>query len=85
MKRHPAFFVLTALSLAAAPAALAHPGHDGHELTWDFSHLAAHPLATLGCFTVISVLALVGWRSLRPASDTQTGKAAAAKASRQDR
>jgi hypothetical protein len=31
----------------------AHPGHDGHELTWDFSHLAQHPLATMGCAAVI--------------------------------
>jgi hypothetical protein len=32
---------------ALASLARAHPGHDGgHELTWDFSHLAAHPAAT---------------------------------------
>ena len=85
MKRHPALFVLTVLSLAAAPAALAHPGHDGHELTWDYDHLAAHPLATLGCFMVIVVLAEIVWRFLRPASDAQTSKTAAAKATRQDR
>ena len=36
------------LVLAALPAvAQAHPGHDGHELTWDLGHLAAHPFATL--------------------------------------
>lgn len=33
--------------LALMPhAANAHPGHDGHELTWDFSHAMAHPVAT---------------------------------------
>ncbi|HEX2852515.1 MAG TPA: hypothetical protein VHO24_04695 [Opitutaceae bacterium] len=38
---------LTALAILPA-IAHAHPGHDGHELTWDFGHLAAHPVATLG-------------------------------------
>ena len=32
--------------------ALAHPGHEGDELTWDYQHLLSHPLATLGCFAV---------------------------------
>ena len=82
MKRHPALFVLTVLSLAAAPAALAHPGHDGHELTWDFSHLAAHPLATLGCFLGISALAWIGWRMLRTPGKPQIE---AAKIERRDR
>lgn len=46
---------VTALALTLAPAAaLAHPGHDGdHGFTWDFSHLAAHPLATIACLTVL--------------------------------
>ncbi len=40
--------VLAALSLAALPAARAHPGHDGdHGLVWEFRHLADHPGATL--------------------------------------
>jgi hydrogenase/urease accessory protein HupE len=51
------------LVLAVLPAvAHAHPGHDGHELTWDLSHLAAHPFATLGW------LALFGfglWRAAK--------------------
>ena len=76
MKRH-LVLVLTALSLAAAPVAFAHPGHEGHELTWDYGHLAAHPLATLGCFLAICVLAEIGWRCLRPG--------ASAKVTRQDR
>jgi len=41
-----AFLATTALSSA-------HPGHDGHELTWDFGHLGAHPAATLICALVI--------------------------------
>ena len=44
MKRHPAFFVLPALFLAAVPSALAHPGHAGHDLTWDFTTGFTHPL-----------------------------------------
>ena len=34
-------------------AALAHPGHDDPEITWDFSHLVEHPIATLLCFGVL--------------------------------
>ena len=49
---------LALLTFALPVLARAHPGHDGHELTWDYSHLAAHPLATLGCF---GVFALAGW------------------------
>lgn len=41
-------FTLVAF-LATAVLAQAHPGHDdGHELTWDFQHLAQNPWATLG-------------------------------------
>ncbi len=39
--------------MAAAGTARAHPGHDGHELTWDFSHLAQHPVATISCAMVV--------------------------------
>lgn len=39
--------------LSGAAVASAHPGHDGHELTWDFSHLAQHPFATMGCAAVV--------------------------------
>lgn len=34
--------------------ASAHPGHEGDALTWDYQHLVAHPLATLGCFAVLA-------------------------------
>ena len=59
MKRHPAYFFLTAISLAAAPAALAHPGHDGHELTWDFSSGFSHPL--FGADHLLAMLAVGLW------------------------
>ncbi|MEO7412745.1 MAG: hypothetical protein ABIZ81_05250 [Opitutaceae bacterium] len=52
--------------LAVLPAAVqAHPGHDGHELTWDLGHLAAFPLATVGCFLAIAGLGWTAGRVLR--------------------
>ena len=45
--------VLVTVFLASAVLAQAHPGHEGGELTWDFGHLAGHPLATLGCALVL--------------------------------
>ncbi len=59
MKRHPAFVVLLALFLAAAPAALAHPGHEGHELTWDFTTGFTHPL--FGWDHLVAMLAVGLW------------------------
>lgn len=42
---------VVAASNLIASVALAHPGHDGHEgggeFSWDFSHLASYPFATL--------------------------------------
>jgi hydrogenase/urease accessory protein HupE len=68
------------LAVAVLPAlAYAHPGHDDHELTWEFSHLAAHPLATLGCVAFLAVGGWVVWRlvsgtskraAARPVSDS---------------
>jgi hypothetical protein len=50
----PRRYALTSLALAAPAALLAHPGHDGdHDFTWDFSHLVAHPVATLLCAAVL--------------------------------
>ena len=50
------------------PAALsrAHPGHDGHELTWDFSHLAAHPAATSLWIALGLLAGGAGWLLMRP-------------------
>lgn len=60
-------FALVALVLAVAPQAQAHPGHDGHELTWDFSHLVEHPVATLLCLSVLAAAAWGFWRLARGA------------------
>ena len=54
---------LIATALVALPSfAHAHPGHDDHDITWDFSHLVAHPLATLGCLGVLAASAWMVWR-----------------------
>jgi hypothetical protein len=60
-------FAASAASFAAVFPAIvhAHPGHDGHDLTWDFGHLASYPLATLGCFLVIAGVAVIAGRALR--------------------
>jgi urease accessory protein len=61
MKTRILSVVLAAASLPLT--ALAHPGHDdGHELTWDFGHLVAHPLATCGCLAVLVVASAVLWQ-----------------------
>jgi hypothetical protein len=45
---------LTGCCLMFATLVYAHPGHDGHELTWDMRHLAQHPFATMGCAAVFA-------------------------------
>ncbi|HWA11292.1 MAG TPA: hypothetical protein VG838_17775 [Opitutaceae bacterium] len=65
------FLPLAGLFALFPSLALAHPGHGGHEVTWDFRHLAAHPLATLGCFAVLAAgawcaLQLAKWGGLVP-------------------
>ncbi len=60
--------VLFASYVAVAAVAQAHPGHPGHEggdFTWDFSHLAAHPLVTLGFLTLLTVAVWAGWSHFR--------------------
>lgn len=54
--------VSTAAPVAFASHAQAHPGHDGHDFTWDFGHLAAHPDATILCVGVLGVVAWAGWK-----------------------
>jgi len=55
--------LLVAAAFAFPAFAQAHPGHDGdHDFVWDFAHLAAHPLATLGC---VSLLVAAGWGVLQ--------------------
>jgi len=58
-------FALAISFLASRSLVQAHPGHDDHELTWDFGHLAAHPVATIGCFAVAVGIALGGWLLMR--------------------
>ena len=52
----------------SASVARAHPGHDGHEggdFTWDFSHLASHPLATAACALIVGAALWAGVSHLR--------------------
>ena len=66
MRNSLARFALVGFAVVAAPLAQAHPGHDdGHELTWDFGHLAAHPGATLMCLGLVALAAWVVYRETR--------------------
>ena len=57
---------IAALFVIVIPVlARAHPGHDDHEFTWDFSHLAAHPWATLGCVAALFAGSWIVWRWLK--------------------
>jgi hydrogenase/urease accessory protein HupE len=52
----------------SAAVARAHPGHDGHEggdFTWDFTHLASHPLATAACALMVGAALWAGVNFLR--------------------
>lgn len=52
----------------SAAVARAHPGHDGHEggdFTWDFTHLASHPLATAACVLMVGAALWAGFNFLR--------------------
>jgi hypothetical protein len=51
---HRSSLTLAALVLATPLSALAHPGHGDPDFTWEFSHLAANPIATLGCVLVLA-------------------------------
>lgn len=67
MKLFSARSAALAFALSAA-IARAHPGHDGHEggdFTWDFSHLASHPLATAACFLIVGAALWAGVSLLR--------------------
>lgn len=65
LRRIPSLLVPFAASAAVARA---HPGHEGHELTWDFQHLVQHPLATGFCLAVVAGMSWVVWKLLRRAS-----------------
>ena len=47
------------LLLVAAPLAQAHPGHEGHDFTWDFSGGFAHPLS--GWDHLLAMIAVGLW------------------------
>ncbi len=52
------WLTLIGLFAAVAVSSQAHPGHDGHELTWDFSSGLAHPFT--GWDHLLAMIA-VGW------------------------
>jgi hypothetical protein len=58
--------VATALIALLPSLAQAHPGHDGGEVTWDFTHLAAHPFATMGWLVAIGGVAWIVGRITAP-------------------
>jgi hypothetical protein len=65
LRRAPA---LLAIFIGSGVVAFAHPGHDGHELTWDFSHLADYPAATIGCVGLLIGTSWAAWLLLRRAA-----------------
>jgi hydrogenase/urease accessory protein HupE len=66
--------IVALIVLATSQLVRAHPGHDDHELTWDFSHLAAHPVATLSCGVVLLSIGLAGWWLLRHSGMNSTSR-----------
>jgi hydrogenase/urease accessory protein HupE len=59
---------LFAVFSVAAAIAQAHPGHTGHEggdFTWDFSHLTAHPFATLAFVALAGAAGWAAWSHFR--------------------
>lgn len=65
-------WMLPALLLVSTGTVWAHPGHDdGHELTWELGHLAAHPLATFACVFLLGAAVWAGVQLLRPAASAQ--------------
>src|SRR5687768_9405564 len=73
-------WMLSTAFVVLALVAHAHPGHDGHDLTWDFGHLAQHPFATMGgaavvgagLCVVIQLLRRPGTRRARPSPSSRT-------------
>ena len=56
---------LPVVFLASSALTYAHPGHDGHDLTWDFSHLAQYPVATIGCGIVLGAAVALALQVIR--------------------
>ena len=59
MKRLPLLPKICTLLLLFPALAQAHPGHDGHELTWDFSGGFAHPMS--GWDHLLAMIAVGLW------------------------
>ena len=59
MKRLPRLAILAVTALVFPALAQAHPGHEGHELTWDFSAGFAHPVS--GLDHLLAMLAVGLW------------------------
>jgi hypothetical protein len=60
--------------LFSAALVQAHPGHDdGHDLTWDFSHLAHHPFATALWVVAVGALVYVVFRMGRTTNVSSSG------------
>lgn len=70
---------LFASALLLAPAvASAHPGHDGHEVTWDFASGLQHPLDSLPHLLLAVAVGLVAARLAGPRAWIVPGVSAAA-------
>ena len=83
MKTTPRRLFITVIGfLGSAGLANAHPGHDGHELTWDFGHLAQHPIATMACAAVAGGAIAVLTQTLRRRSDLRVQSLRASQRSR---
>ncbi len=55
--------LVAALAFASLPAlAQAHPGHDGHELTWDFGAGFAHPFSGADHLLAMIAVGLWAWQ-----------------------
>jgi hypothetical protein len=63
--------LLTGCCLTVATLAHAHPGHDGHELTWEMRHLAQHPFATIGCAAIVGAAVAVAIELVRRRTETR--------------
>jgi len=74
-----------AVFLSTAVLAQAHPGHDGHDFTWDFGHLAANPDATILCFGVLGVVIWGTWKMVRASAEAPKGAVVRVDNSRRDR
>lgn len=63
----------TVVFFASVALARAHPGHDGHDFTWDFGHLAAYPDATILCFGLLGLVVWGTWKIVRASAEAPKG------------